>query len=899
VDVDLAVTDETLAPWLDNLSTVVRSREVALKRSRARQPRSEAGAAGWSRDSDKGSSSASERGWLVWGLLILLLLSSAALRLYDLDGKGLWFDELGTALYTMPDKALLEVVRGPLEVPVIAAPPLYFLSTYLFRQVSESESLLRLPSVFYGVLSIAAVFALGKALLGRREGLIGAFLLAVSGFHLRYSQEARYYSLLVLLATFSLYFFYRGLHRNNRLSWAGYVLSTSLAVYTHLFALLFVAVEVIYAVICFAHRSLRDGGRTTWQDLRSRSGAPFRGFVWSLVMVALLYVPMLPWTLAGLMSRKGLGGSIPTTINRTSLSYLGGIVDLLGAGPGLALLSYLAALSLGLYFLARRARSQLVLAVLWISLPFLVVFLVPAGHNFRLRYVIFVLPVFLLVVSSGLVGLSQIVCSWMSQRRRKKKLDRLLQPLLLTICCAFFGVLSVGAWQRYWVEEKQPWERAAGFLQSVASAEEMVVTVNEGVAERLLYYAYDASDVTFLVPCPCPAPSSVEDWYRFPELCDQREQVWILDPSPNFRHLGPDSYLSDQLEEYVFLPEIVFKGHSSSSIVEKDLLGPFTTSDVGVLPVLRRDAGRSDREILELGSRLAKRAEELYPGETRSEFTQAELERYYGSEDRAITRYEAAIADDADYYPAYEGLALIHVSRADIPGALELYSDLSRTGRIRESDYHFLLGSARLAEGSPEQAISEFTLAVRSDPGNVEYRLWLGDAYLAAARLDDAMAQFDEAIRMDGSNAVVYGRRGNVYRAQGRLVEAAGEYETAVKLSPGDPLYHALLAEVYGQQGLLEQALAQAEEALRLGQGGASYHDLLGQILRALGRASEAVAEAEQAVSLKPTVLSYQVNLAEAYRLAGRREEAIAVYERVLEVDPQNTTAARLLQELR
>jgi mannosyltransferase len=852
-----------------------------------------------SRRSDRGSPSASERGWLVWGLLIFLLLFGAALRLYELDGKGLWYDELGTALYTTPDKSLLEVVHGPLEVPVIAAPPLYFLSTHLLRQVSETDFLLRLPSVYYGVLAIAAMFILGKALLGCREGLVGAFLLAISSFHLRYSQEARYYSLLVLLAMFSLYFFYRGLHEKGKLCWVGYVLSTSLAVYTHLFSLLFVAVEVIYVVICFAQRSLRDGGRTTWQGLRSKSSEPFRGFLCSVMVVSLLYVPMLPWTLAGLMSRKGLGGSITATVNKTSLSYLGGIVDLLGAGPGLALLSYLAALSLGLYFLARQARSKLVLAVLWITLPFLVVFLVPAGHNFRLRYVIFVLPVFLLVVSSGLVGLTQCVASWAARRGRRQRTDSLLQPLLLTIWCAFFGVLSVGAWQRYWVEEKQPWERAAGFLQSVAGVDEVVVTANEAVAERLLYYAYDASEVAYLVPCPCPAPSSVEDWHRFPELNEQREEAWILDPSPNFRHLGPDSFLSNQLEQYVFLPEIVFKGRTTNSIVEKDLLGPFITSDVGVLPVLRRDAGRSDEEILEFGSMLAKRAEELYAGQTRSEFTQAELERFYGSEDNAIGRYEAAIADDPDYYPAYEGLALIHVGRADIPGALELYSDLSRTGRIRESDYHFLLGSARLAEQSPEQAISEFTIAVRLDPGNVEYRVWLGDAYLAAARLNDAMAQFDEVIRMDGSNAVAYERRGNVYRAQGRLAEAAGEYETAVRLSPDDPIYHALLAQVYGQQGLLQQALVEAEEALQLGQGGAPYHDLVGQILRALGRAGEAVVEAEQAVSLKPAVLSYQINLAEAYELAGRREEAVAVCERVLEADPQNTTAARLLLELR
>lgn len=853
-----------------------------------------------SRPKEKDPSSALERGWLVWGLLILLLLLGAASRLYQLNGKGLWYDELGTALYTAPDKGLLEVVWGPLEVPVIPAPPLYFMATYLFRQVSESESLLRVPSVFYGLLTIAAIYVLGRAVLGPWEGLVGAFLLTISAFHIRYSQEARYYSLLMLLATLSLYFFYRGLRRNDRLSWVGYVVSSTLAIYTHLFAFLFIAVEGIYAVIYFARRRLRrrpsgdeQGSRSWWR------GESFSSFLLSVLVVGLLYLPMLPYTLGGLLSRKGLGGHIPTTISRTSLSYLAGIVALFGAGPGLPLFCYLLALGLGLYFMARRSRQQLVLAALWIILPFLVVFLVPAGHNFRLRYVIFVLPVFLLVVSAGLVGLSQLISTCIGKRVRKERLGRLLQPMVLTIGCALFGVLSLGALQRYWAEEKQPWDKASAFLQSVVGPGEVVVTTNEAHTERLLYYGYDASEVAYLVPCPCPAPAKMEDWYRFPELCDQQEQVWILDPSPNFQRLGPAGQISGQLERYIFLPAIVIKGYTTSGIVERDLLGPFMTSDVGVLPVLRRDAGLSDRDILEFGSMLALQAEELYPGETRSEFTQAELERFYGREDNAVARYEAVIADDPEYYPAYEGLALLYIGRGETSAALELYSELSKAGRIRVSDYHFLLGSAHLSEQSLEQAIGEFTLAVRLDPGNVDYRLWLGDAYLAAARLDDAMAQFQEATRLDPSYAEAHARRGRVYRSQGRLVDAAAEYETAVQLRPGNSLYHALLAEVYAQQGLLEQALAEAEEALLVSRGAAAYHDLLGQILVALGRPGEAVAEAEEAVRLKPTMVSYQVNLAEAYEVAGRREEAIAAYERVLELDPGNAAAARSLQELR
>ena len=247
---------------------------------------------------EKGPPSVLSQRWFVWGLLILLLLLGGAVRMYQLDSKGLWYDELGTAQYTAPDRSLLQVLKGPLEVPVIPAPPLYFVTTYLFRQMGETEFLLRLPSVFCGILAIAAIYILGNALLGPWEGLIGAFLLTISQFSIRYSQEARYYSLLLFLTTLSLYFFYRGLRRNDRSSWIGYVVSSILAVYTHHFAFLFLTVEGVFALIYLAvgllssRRAMAGGPTRSWWK-----GGPFFSFLASVLAMALLYLPMLPYTL--------------------------------------------------------------------------------------------------------------------------------------------------------------------------------------------------------------------------------------------------------------------------------------------------------------------------------------------------------------------------------------------------------------------------------------------------------------------------------------------------------------------------------------------------------------------------------------------------------------------------
>lgn len=835
---------------------------------------------------------------LVWGLVLILLLA-LALRIHHLDSKSLWYDELGTAMYTAPDRSPIDVVRSPREVPVIPAPPLYFLTTYLLRQVGVSKFLLRLPSVFYGVLAVASTFILGRVLLGPREGLLGAFLLAISTFAIRYSQEARYYALLLLLATFSLYFFYRGLCRNDRTSWLGFVVTSTLAVYTHLFAFLFLAVEGLYGAIYF----LVSSPRTRAYSSRERTGPGWRdgsllSFLVSVFVMALLYLPMLPQTAEALVSSRGLGGVIRPAISRESLSYLAGIVQLLGAGPGLPLLFYLLTVSLGAYFVARRGVKQLTLFLLWIVLPFLVVFLVPSGHNFRLRYVIFVLPVFLLVVSAGLVGLVEALSIWLSVTIARPKLaTAVLRTVVAVVCLALAG-FGLGALERYWCERKQPWDKAASFVQSVGGPDAFVITANEAHAHRVLYYGHDASQVRYLVPCPCPVKTTADDWYTFPELADGQKEAWLIDPSPSYERLMPGGRLAEGLGDYVFLPPIIFSGRSMSGIVEKDLLGPFMTSDVGVIPVLWRDTELAGGEIIALGSLLASKGEQLYLHGTRYEFTLGELHRFYGGDDEAIAHYRAAIADDPRYYPAYKGLALSHISQGEVQRAVELYLGLLEMRLIRGSDYHFLLGAVQLAEGDARAAIVEYTLAVRMDPRSVECRLGLGDAYRAAGELDQALTQYGDAIGLNPSCADAYGRRGSVYSAQGRLTEGVGEFRSALELRPNNPFYHAMLAGLYGKQGLLEEALAEATEAARLGGSQAAYHDLLAQIYRALGRASDDVTEAEEAVRLAPHVVSYRLNLGDAYRLAGRFQEAIAAYERVLELDPGNSTAARRLEEL-
>jgi tetratricopeptide (TPR) repeat protein len=532
-------------------------------------------------------------------------------------------------------------------------------------------------------------------------------------------------------------------------------------------------------------------------------------------------------------------------------------------------------------------------------LPFVVVLAVPAGHSFRLRYVIFVLPVFLLVVSTGLVGLGELVSRLVARRWAGAKRHAMATPVTLAVFCAVFAVVSLGALAKLWDEGKQPWDKVASYLQAVVGPSEVVVATGEDYADRLLYYGYDSSDARYLASCPCPSKVVLEDWHRFPDVVSGYDVAWLLDPNPNYRQLRPGGPLADEVDGHVFLAPVVFKGHSGSSAVERDLLAPFTTSDINVLLAVPTESQLSDEEIIDLGTSVARQADEMFPEETRLNFTLGELHRFFGDEQEAVEQYEAAIADDPDYYSAYEGLALIHLAHGEPEQALELYEGLLARGVIRESDYHFLLGSLRYVEGDLQEAANEFAVAVRMDSDNAEFRLQLGDVYRALGRHNEAMAQYDEVTRLDPSHVGAYSRRATIYRAEGLLDEAVVEYRMALQLRPDNPFYHAMLADTYRYQGQLEEAVLAAEEAVRLEEGEAAYHVLLGELYLALERLPQAIAEFETGVELAPEVAPYYLDLGDAYRLAGSEEEAIAAYERVLELDPGNETASKHLEELR
>lgn len=195
--------------------------------------------------------------------MIAITALALGVRLFRLDARSLWLDEILTSqpahLGTPGD-----VIAW--SAAAIDQMPVFYLGTWFLGHWGDNPVLLRLPAVVEGTLIVPAVYLVARRLFGTTVGLIAALLAALMPFMVWYSQEARNYSLFMLLTTLQAYFAFTAIKKGRAVDWAGLAACSVLNLYTHYLALVATAAFAVYiaaflAVDFFttAPRAGRDG----------------------------------------------------------------------------------------------------------------------------------------------------------------------------------------------------------------------------------------------------------------------------------------------------------------------------------------------------------------------------------------------------------------------------------------------------------------------------------------------------------------------------------------------------------------------------------------------------------------------------------------------------------------
>ncbi|QBD81402.1 hypothetical protein EPA93_37690 [Ktedonosporobacter rubrisoli] len=394
---------------------------------------------------------------------IVFCALALALNLYRLGEPSIWFDEaFSVELAHQPLPLLWHIIFG-----VEPNMELYYLFLHFWLNCTTAfgfnptEIVVRLPSAIFAMLSTGVVFCLGRRFISPTAGIVAACLYLLNDLQLVYAQQARSYSMQLLLICLAWFALFAALSSPTHAWrwWLVFALAMVLAVYAHLFSLFILLAQVI----AIAGLLLLPG---QW---RRAARKQLLACVISLVVAGILLVPML------LMILQGSRTSWLTVPNFHDLFHLFTTISgdnklyllSLGACCALGVLVVLATYGLQHRLSARHAtfdnpllredveRCQAFLPITWsllcwLLVPMVVSYVLSHGSMrvFSSRYLVTIVPALMLLVSLGVV-----IWRW---RTVKILLTLDLVVLALSTVPLYYQSAQVEDWNSttHWLEQQ-------------------------------------------------------------------------------------------------------------------------------------------------------------------------------------------------------------------------------------------------------------------------------------------------------------------------------------------------------------------------------------------------------------------------------------------------------------
>jgi 4-amino-4-deoxy-L-arabinose transferase-like glycosyltransferase len=432
-----------------------------------------------------------------------------ALRLYHVEQRLPWMDEVQTRLYA--DGPWLWPLQRALAGPPLTNPPLYFTLMKLWRSCGLES--LRLPSAVFGAAAVPLLYLVGRRVASARVGLVAAALLAISPLHVRYSQEARCYALLIVEELFFLLVALSILRGPRRRDFALFVVAGVALGATHYLGLALAAV---------------GGALVLW--LRRD-----REVLAAVSALALCLVPVAALAVIGSQGMHALRE--PLTVDHLR-AYLGWFGYQMGAPLELGV--WLVPLFCAVGIAARRSR-ELAFVVAVAAIPTFFFAAMPSQYRFFIRYALPLLPVALLVAACGIDAIFGRAGAE--------------GPAIALLAC---GVLAAPPLARLYREHGTPYDRLGALIDRERRPGEPIWFLHIG-DEPIEFYAPEiAATLSPYVRAPVEVrrasePASAETWriaWGPPEFRPQPGgSMMVLAPHgeltrPEFDVLGQGSHFS-------------------------------------------------------------------------------------------------------------------------------------------------------------------------------------------------------------------------------------------------------------------------------------------------------------------------------------------------------------------
>jgi mannosyltransferase len=403
---------------------------------------------------------------LILILITLITLAGLSLRFHALGAMDIWTDEALTLYFS--SMSAIDVLNLPTAIGEFN-PPLFYLLEHYILQFGNSEFILRFIPALAGTITIPVVYLVGRELFDDEVGLVAALIFAFSGIHLMYSQEARAYTLAVLVTLVALYFAikaYKSDKGNKYFILFG--VASGIALWVHFYTFIFTGIIFLFLGCTFFF--------TQGYDYYYRLKRTLIGGIYFILVASpmLLVIASLFLTRTTSNIHFGDSGILVTIINGTTM------------------------------FLGLHPLTTLVFTVLLVASLCSLVWFRWYAYNDTALY-IRMLPIFLFagsIIASGVLSLWMpmmpryylfvlpMICISIATITYPLKMIPKWRNILTVVLCLVIIGSSLPSITAYYDSTKEDWSGIASDVRTYAHAGDAVVCVPEYLNFTLGYY-YD------------------------------------------------------------------------------------------------------------------------------------------------------------------------------------------------------------------------------------------------------------------------------------------------------------------------------------------------------------------------------------------------------------------------
>jgi tetratricopeptide (TPR) repeat protein len=314
-----------------------------------------------------------------------------------------------------------------------------------------------------------------------------------------------------------------------------------------------------------------------------------------------------------------------------------------------------------------------------------------------------------------------------------------------------------------------------------------------------------------------------------------------------------------------------------------------------VLMVVLAACGGSGTRKVKGGGRAAQVREPVKPSAMKAFDAAMRAIRLGGPEaaETARARLRAALKEDGSIWEAWYDLGVIAWQEGEDDEAIEDFTKALK-GNGEHTQSLLARAEANRRAGHKKDAKADYQAALKQmsedDPNRKDAAPRLASLLRDSGEYDDAVEILRETVRVSGASARIYTELGQIYIAQKRLELAQLVLAKALEIDAKDPAVYNALALLAQKQGKSQEAFERFDQAASLDPNYLDARFNKASVLLDAGDYARAKVELAAIVEKRPDDYAAQVSLGVAHRGLKELAEAKKVWQRVIKEAPKRST---------